>query len=85
MLRAPSALFVVPDGGLTLVDAGGQSTSVPATQLPFVVGGQAVPQVACDFVMTALGPDTDGVLDTPAVTIYLSVDGGGVLIEHVDS
>lgn len=85
MVKAPSALEVAPDGGLILVDETGRPTLVPAAKLPFVVGGQDVPQIRCDLTMTALGPDTDGVLDTPAVTLHLNVDGGGVRIVGVDS
>ncbi len=84
MLRAPSSLEVAPDGGLILVDHAGESTAVPATKLPFIVGGHdGVPDH--DFSMTALGSSTNGVLDTPAVTLYLSVDGGKVRIKGVDS
>lgn len=85
MLRAPSSLAVAPDGGLTFVDEAGQSTSVPAAQLPFAAGGREAREHACDFRMTALGPDTNGVLDRPAVTLHLAVDGGAVRIVGVDS
>lgn len=85
MLRAPSSLAVAPDGGLNFVDEAGRSTSVPAAQLPFAAGGQEAPEFDSDFRMTALGPDTNGVLDRPAVTLYLAVDGGAVRIVGVDS
>jgi hypothetical protein len=85
MLRAPSSLVVAPDGGPTLVDEAGRSTSVPAAQLPFAAGGHAAPEYAGDFRMTALGPSTNGVLHSPAVTLHLAVDGGAVRIVGVDS
>lgn len=85
MLRAPSSLVVAPDGGLTVVDEAGRSTSVPATQLPFAVGGNAAPEYAGGFRMTALGPSTNGVLHSPAVTLHLAIDGGAVRIVGVDS
>lgn len=85
MLRLPSALEVASDGGLIFVDKMGRSTAVPATKLPFVVGGHDAREFPYDFKMTALGSSTNGVLDTPAVTLYLSVDGGEVRIEGVES
>ncbi len=86
MLRAPSALKVESGGGLILVDSAGESTAVPATKLPFVVGESGVASDhSSDFEMMALGSSTSGVLDTPAVTLYLSVDGGKIRIESVDS
>lgn len=85
LLRAPSSMAIGPDGGLVLVDEAGRRTVVPATKLPFVVGGHEAPEHPGDFRMTALGPSTNGVLDTPAVTLHLSVDGGEVRLEAVDS
>lgn len=84
MLRAPSALDAGADGTLTLVDRAGAMTSVPAAKLPFKVGGRDSAKFPGATAMTALGPSTNGVLKTPAVTLYLSVDGGKVQIEGVE-
>jgi hypothetical protein len=35
--------------------------------------------------MTALGNNTNGILDSPAVTIDLSVEGAKIRIERVES
>jgi hypothetical protein len=67
-----------------MIDHNGNSMTVPATKLPFKVGG-GKPESPSDFSMTALGNSTNGVLDTPAVIIYLSIDGGKVRIDKVDS
>ena len=84
MLRPPSALEVSPDGSLILVDKNGSATPVPAAKLPFIVGGrEGGPEN--DFKMTALGRSTNGMLDPPPVTLYLSVDGSWVQIEAVEN
>ena len=84
MLRSPSALEVTPDGSLILVDRNENATPVPAAKLPFIVGGrEGGPEN--DFKMTALGRSTNGILDTPPVTLYLSVDGSLVRIEAVEN
>ena len=85
MLLEPSALEVSSGGDLILTDDAGEVTVVAATKLPFLVAGGNDGGPDHDFEMTALGSSTDGVLDTPAVTLYLSVDGGMVRIEGVDS
>jgi len=76
MLLEPSALAVAAGGDLILTDDAGEVTAVPATQLPFLVAGGDDGGPDHDFKMMALGPSTNGVLDMPAVTLYLSVDGG---------
>jgi hypothetical protein len=53
--------------------------------LPFAVGGHEAPEYADDFRMTALGPSTNGVLHSPAVTLHLAICGGAVRIVGVDS
>jgi hypothetical protein len=84
MLNAPSAIEVTPDGGLILIDHAGNSTAVPATKLPFRVGG-GEPDRPGDFSMTALGSSANGFLETPPVIIYLRIQGGKIRIESVDS
>ena len=84
MLNAPCAIELAPDGSLTLVDHKGNSTAVPETKLPFKVGG-GEPKRTGVHSMTALGNSTNGILDSPAVIIYLSVEGGKIRIESVDS
>ena len=84
MLRAPCAIRLATDGTLTVVDHTGTSTRVPAKRLPFKTGG-GTQDDASDFSMTALQGSTNGTLDTPAVIVYLSIDGGKVRIESVDS
>lgn len=84
MLVAPSAVEPLPDGGLKVIAHDGTSKVVAAAQLPFVAGGE--PAVAADqFHATALGPSTNGVLDTPAVVLRLSVDGDRIRIVSVGS
>jgi hypothetical protein len=85
MLLEPSALELTSGGDLILTDAAGEVTAVPATKLPFLVAGGDEGGPDHDFKMMALGSSTEGVLDTPAVTLFLSVDGGRVPIEGVDS
>ena len=84
MLTAPCSVRLEADGGLTLVDRTGKSTVVPPGQLPFKVGG-GQPNALGDFSMIALGSSTNGMLDAPAVIMYLSVEGGKIRIEHVGS
>lgn len=84
MLTAPCSVRLEADGGLTLVDRTGKSTVVPPGQLPFKVGG-GQPNALGDFSMIALGCSTNGMLDAPAVIMYLSVEGGKIRIEHVGS
>lgn len=84
MLTAPCSVRLEADGGLTLVDRTGKSTVVPPGQLPFKVGG-GQPDATGDFSMIALGSSTNGMLDAPAIIMYLSVDGGKICIDHVDS
>jgi hypothetical protein len=84
MLTAPCSIKLETDGGLRLVDRAGKSTVVPPGHLPFKVGGGR-PDAPGDFSMTALGSTTNGLLDKPAITMYLSVEGGRICIERVDS
>lgn len=83
MLRAPSALEVASDGGLILVDNEGNLKTVLAAKLPFIASAGSDGGPDHDFQMTALGSSTNGVLDTPAVVLYLSIDAGKVRIQSV--
>ena len=83
MLLPPSSLEVDPEGGLLLTDRNGQKTNIPKLKLPFIVGGHdGGPEH--DFQMMALGPSTNGILETPPVSLYLTVMGGQVAIEAVE-
>ena len=84
MLTSSCSMKLRPDGGLTLVDRAGNTTVVPAGKLPFGVGG-GQPDAPGDFSMTALGSATNGILEAPAIIMYLSVEGGRICIHHVDS
>jgi hypothetical protein len=84
MLTSSCSMKLGPDGGLTLVDRAGNTTVVPAGKLPFRVGGGR-PDTPGHFSMTALGSSTNGRLDSPAIIMYLSVEGGQICIERVDS
>ena len=84
MLTASCSMKLASDGALTLVDRVGNSTVVPAAKLPFKVGGGR-PNAPGDFSMTALGSSTNGTLDSHAIIMYLSVDGGRICIERVES
>jgi hypothetical protein len=84
MLVAPSTVEQLPDGGLKVIAEDGRSKVVPAAQLPFKAGG-AHSLAADQFSATALGPSTNGVLDTPAVVLRLCLDGDRVRIVSVDS
>jgi hypothetical protein len=84
MLAAPSAVEQLPDGGLKVIAQDGTPRVVPAAKLPFRVGGAHSPE-ADQFSATALGPSTNGVLDTPAVVMRLRLDGDRVCIVSVDS
>jgi hypothetical protein len=84
MLIAPSTVEQLPDGGLKVTAQGGASKVVPAARLPFKAGGEH--SLAADqFSATALGPGTNGLLDTPAVVLRLCLDGDRVRIVSVDS
>ena len=83
MLQPPCSIQVEPDGGLAIVDQNGNSTSVPKVQLPFIVGGHDGDEDH-DFLMTALGPSTEGILHDPPVTLYLKLDGSEVSIESIE-
>lgn len=84
MLQAPSSMDVSPTGDLVLVDHAGNSIKVLKDKLPFKVGGGRSDDPS-DFSMTALGESSNGILQTPAVILYLSVEGGKVRIDRVDS
>ena len=84
MLTAPSALEVAPDGSLVLTDRAGNTTSVPAAQLPFKVSERPAEPRFPGRTMMAIGPSTGGISDFPMVTLYLSFDGGEDHIEGVD-
>jgi len=83
MLSEPSAIEVAADGQVTLIDHNGNRTNVPTAKLPFMVGGGTEAQPG-KFSMTALGPSSNGVLETPALTLYLSLDGSKVRIERLN-
>jgi hypothetical protein len=83
MLQTPSAIKVVSEGGIVLVDRDGNSTMVPAERLPFFVGG-GQPNGPGDFAMTALQGSINGKV-APVVIAYLSIDGGKIHIERVDA
>lgn len=84
MLCPSCSIKLGPDGSVTLIDRAGNSVLVPTEKLPFKVGGGAADGPG-DFSMTALGTDTNGILDSPAIIVYFSVEGGLVCIERVDS
>lgn len=84
MLVAPSAIIPTPDGNLAVVDETGRSVEVLASQLPFSSGGGKADGPG-EFSMTALGSSTNGLLDEPAVILYLSTNGGEIRIERVES
>ena len=84
MLQAPSSMELSPAGDLVLVDHAGNSMTVLKGKLPFKVGGGRSDDPS-DFSMTALGESSNGILDTPAVILYLSIEGGKVRIDRVDS
>jgi hypothetical protein len=83
MLVAPSALEVAPDGSLALTDRAGNSTAVPAAQLPFKVSEPPAEPRFPGRTMMAIGPSTGGISDFPMVTLYVSFDGGEGHIEGV--
>ena len=84
MIHAPSALNVETDGGLVIADQDGRSISVPKFQLPFIVGGHDGDHEH-DFVMTALGPSTDGILHVQPVTMYLRIVGDEVAVVAMEN
>ncbi len=83
MLIAPSAIEVDSNGGVVLVDHAGKPTAVPEARLPFLAGGGRSDGLG-DFSMTALQGSQNGRVEG-AMTVYLSVDGGKIRIERVDS
>lgn len=83
MLIAPSAIEVDSSGGVLLVDHDRNATAVPEARLPFLAGGGRLDGPA-NFSMTALQGSKNGRVEGP-VTIYLSVEGGKICIERVDS
>ena len=84
MLQAPSDIKVVSEGGIVLVDRAGNSTTVAAERLPFIVGGGKLDGPG-DFSMTALQNLRNGQLYSPGVIAYLSIEGGKIHIERVVS
>ncbi len=84
MLISPCAIRVDADRNMTIVDHAGATTTVPAERLPFKIGG-GNPNYSSDFSMTALQGSRNGLLATPAVTIYLSVERGKIRIASVGS
>lgn len=89
MLSAPSAIEVQPDGSVVFTDRNGTFVSVPADKLPFAVAdaasGDSERVPGATIMMLALGSSPNGILDSPPVALHLSIDGGGVHIEGVDS
>lgn len=84
MLVAPSAVEQLPDGGLKVIPQDGPPRVVPAAKLPFMAGGEHLLETD-QFSATALGPSTNGVLDTPAVVLRLCLDGDRIRILSVGS
>lgn len=83
LLTPPSAVALEPDGTLALTDRAGNTTSVPAAQLPFKVSERPAEPRFPGRTMMAIGPSTGGVSDFPMVTLYVSFDGGEAHIEGV--
>jgi len=65
-------------------DHKGKSTAVPATKLSFKVSGGKSKRPGVHS-MTARENNTNEILDSPAVTIDLSVEGAKIRIERVES
>ena len=83
MLQPPSAIEQGPDGNLQVTAETGNSTTVLANTLPFKSGGGRSLQHG-EFSATALGPSTNGILHTPAVSLRLTLDGVKVRIVSID-
>jgi len=84
MLLPPSAIVVGADGGLTIVAHDGGAMPVPATKLPFMSGGGRSLKSG-EFSATALGPSTNGILNSDAVSLRLTLDGYNVCIVSIDT
>jgi len=83
ILTPPSTVALESDGTLTLTDRAGNTTSVPAAQLPFKVSERPAEPRFPGHTMMAIGPSTGGISDFPMVTLYVSFDGGEAHIEGV--
>ena len=84
MLSAPSDIELNSDGSLLITDRTGNATIVPAVQLPFMAAGSPANPKFPGSTLMATGPDTDGTLDYPAVTLYVTFSNGEAHIEGVD-
>ena len=83
MLHPSSAIEQSPDGNLHVTAENGVATTVLSEKLPFKAGGgrSLKPE---EFSATALGPSTNGILHTPAVSLRLTLDGVKVRIVSID-
>ena len=81
MLSDPSATEAADDGRVTLIDHNENRINVPPEKLPFMASGGMQTQPG-EFSMTALGPNNNGILETPALTLYLRLNGNKVRIER---
>ena len=79
LLLRPSSVSLTPLGDLMVTDKMDKETVVAQNKLPFLVSGMLAHPY--DLSMTALQDNENGVLLTPALSIYLSVDGGQLVIE----
>ena len=69
------------DGQVTLIDHSENRINVPPEKLPFMTSGGMQTQPG-EFSMTALGPNNNGILETPALPLYLRLNGNKVRIER---
>jgi hypothetical protein len=83
MLREPSAIRLNSEGNLEITDRVSKITTVPSQRLPFLSGGGKL-EKRCDFSMAAIQGDVNGLLNTPGIVAYFSIDRGKVRIDSVE-
>lgn len=84
LLARPSELTPQADGSLLAVDRDGRRAMVAKDKLPFVVAAPNPGAEPTGLWMTALGPATNGVLDTPARHLHVVAHRGALHIARVD-
>jgi len=92
LLATPSSIELAENGELVLTNRAGDTTTVPAGNLPFhflkedepARDSLAWPTRNDDFKMIALGESEGWILRNPPFRLYLRADGGEVHIERVE-
>lgn len=84
LLREPCRFVQNESGDLNIADKEGGSIRLPKAKLPFLVSDRARLKGIGDSSMTALGPSSNGILESNPVHLYLRKQGCSISIVQVE-